>query len=1354
MQTASLTNTVYQGGIENFVKTDYLDSFIKENILADNSDIMRAAADGLSQIFGPIDPTYESIVKCIIPFLSAFNFGALDFEALDLSGMFTLASPSAFAYLAGLSGSGLEAGYLTRVNAFLSDSGYTGTPVAPIISLSASASSNLLSYVSMEQNGYTLEEIAQAGFNWQQYLGNTSTLDIANALVKVALGDANKLGDITSLPGVGPALVNLLCDLLNDIQTKPVSTILAKLSKPENLTPIADLAFSLLSRADSNYKSYELFFTNKIFRDSEGNTTFYDAVVDGELIYTGPYSFAYYIPLVASAIDFLSGLDVQVEQNEGDLLKTLLFNKLPQLKNVILSAISYKDEAGNDKAGAIFYLLLGYADFEKAQNEVLCYELLRGLNEINISAKLSEIEYQNERLDFLHQKLDELKPAVDAKRFAKAKELGVLPADAVYSDGLIEQAIDTKIAELEQDIAVAQQAMVDAQADIERLEPLVEEKFAPFDEFDSWLVGFSETIYNDLSAIFESHDYSAMLDDLRANYADEYNEKVGEGAFEDFIADIISQHDYFKPDFYDIDDFVAEFEDNFLLYGGNAGDIDNALYEEYNAVNQEYEEAQATLTAAKSDVNTKTAEYTKLADGTILAQINAAGKEATIKVMNADLEIYLGEVDEDAINESIQNIEQQSIGAIQNEILEMQAENEEYLAASKVAAEKAAGFNFTLIPLASQAADAIAQGVVDLLAGKAADGSQNVYNYIKNRDIEGIITSEGRLQSLFEIIVGIYGPALNALVSQGMLSEETATQLIAATPSFDSFYSNELAAFPEAFKADPVPATAALINALCTTILTGFEGLEEKNADTKQIAQIDADIAEIFSKDSGTAWEDSYSKSVITRTGEVYQLIVDLLGLSFIRNLVNDDPTHTHSYTDVVKEPTCTKRGYTIHTCECGDILIDTYVPALGHVSVTDEAVAPTCTETGLTEGAHCSRCDAVLTAQKTVPALGHDPVTDAAVAPTCTETGLTEGSHCARCKIVLTKQETVPATGHSYSEVVTAPTCTEQGYTTYTCKCGDSYVGAYVPALGHDMTFHDGAQATCTETGNKPYNECSRCHNYYIDDMGENLIADKSEVIIPATGHNFETNEQYCLNGCGTINPNYQPPHVHDYKAVVTPAKANAVGFTQYKCDCGEFKKDEAGNVIKDSFKAPTGKPAGFKCAARTATAMKFTWTKTAGVSGYQIQLLNSAGKSAGIKALTANTYSFAKLAAGHAYKARVRFYIKAADGNNYFGAWTTINSPTLPAGTAIVKLTTAKKEFTAQWKKGAVTGYQLQYSTNKKFAGAKTVTIKKPTTIKYAVKNLATKRAYYVRIRTYKTMNKVNYYSAWSAVKATKTK
>lgn len=50
----------------------------------------------------------------------------------------------------------------------------------------------------------------------------------------------------------------------------------------------------------------------------------------------------------------------------------------------------------------------------------------------------------------------------------------------------------------------------------------------------------------------------------------------------------------------------------------------------------------------------------------------------------------------------------------------------------------------------------------------------------------------------------------------------------------------------------------------------------------------------------------------------------------------------------------------------------------------------------------------------------------------------------------------------HNYQTVVTQPTCTEQGYTTHTCSCGDSYVDDYTDALGHN--FVDGQCTRCPE--------------------------------------------------------------------------------------------------------------------------------------------------------------------------------------------------------------------------------------------------------------------------------------------------
>lgn len=77
----------------------------------------------------------------------------------------------------------------------------------------------------------------------------------------------------------------------------------------------------------------------------------------------------------------------------------------------------------------------------------------------------------------------------------------------------------------------------------------------------------------------------------------------------------------------------------------------------------------------------------------------------------------------------------------------------------------------------------------------------------------------------------------------------------------------------------------------------------------------------------------------------------------------------------------------------------------------------------------------------------------------------------------------------------------------------------------------------------------------------------------------------------------------------------------------------------------------------------------------------------------------------------------------------------------------------MTVKWKKNTVgSGYQIEYATNKKFTGKKTVKISKNKTTSTTVKKLKKKSTYYVRIRTYKTVSKKTYYSSWSSVKSVK--
>ena len=95
-------------------------------------------------------------------------------------------------------------------------------------------------------------------------------------------------------------------------------------------------------------------------------------------------------------------------------------------------------------------------------------------------------------------------------------------------------------------------------------------------------------------------------------------------------------------------------------------------------------------------------------------------------------------------------------------------------------------------------------------------------------------------------------------------------------------------------------------------------------------------------------------------------------------------------------------------------------------------------------------------------------------------------------------------------------------------------------------------------------------------------------------------------------------------------------------------------------------------------------------------------------------------------------------------------------PKSTSIKKLKKGKKSITILWSKTAgVKGYQIQLATDKKFKkNKKIVTIKKQKTTKTTVKKLKSKKKYFVRVRTYKTVNGKKVYSSWSKIKSVKTK
>ena len=149
----------------------------------------------------------------------------------------------------------------------------------------------------------------------------------------------------------------------------------------------------------------------------------------------------------------------------------------------------------------------------------------------------------------------------------------------------------------------------------------------------------------------------------------------------------------------------------------------------------------------------------------------------------------------------------------------------------------------------------------------------------------------------------------------------------------------------------------------------------------------------------------------------------------------------------------------------------------------------------------------------------------------------------------------------HSYTAAVTVPTCTEQGYTTYTCSCGDSYKSDYKDALGHDYKngtctrcgakdpgvtpphTHDYksvvTKPTCTEQGYTTYT-CSICGDSYKGDYKD------------ARGHLFVLGK--CIR-CGEQDPD---SHTHEYTKTVVAPTCTTRGYTEHVCSCGSSYKTD----------------------------------------------------------------------------------------------------------------------------------------------------------------------------------------------------
>ncbi len=212
-------------------------------------------------------------------------------------------------------------------------------------------------------------------------------------------------------------------------------------------------------------------------------------------------------------------------------------------------------------------------------------------------------------------------------------------------------------------------------------------------------------------------------------------------------------------------------------------------------------------------------------------------------------------------------------------------------------------------------------------------------------------------------------------------------------------------------------------------------------------------------------------------------------------------------------------------------------------------AVAATCTETGLTEGLHCSTCGVVFVAQEEVAVLGHNYG-----APTY-EWG--DGNlTCTATKICANNNEhIVTETANATSEKTVAATCEAVGTKTFTAEFADEDFATQqtteeIAATGHKEVVDAAVAATCTAAGKTEGKHCEVCNAVLV-----------AQAEIPALGHDFKTytfdnnatteadgtETALCEHGCGTTDTRTAA----GTKIATTPEKGTAVAESTANAVC-----------------------------------------------------------------------------------------------------------------------------------------------------------------------------------------------------------
>ena len=311
---------------------------------------------------------------------------------------------------------------------------------------------------------------------------------------------------------------------------------------------------------------------------------------------------------------------------------------------------------------------------------------------------------------------------------------------------------------------------------------------------------------------------------------------------------------------------------------------------------------------------------------------------------------------------------------------------------------------------------------------------------------------------------------------------------------------------------------------------------------------------------------------------------------------------------------------------------------------------------------------------------------------------------------------------------IVTAPTYKNEGTKKYTCtNCGETKTETIAKLVCTEHVWDAGVVVTAptyTSTGTKKYT-CENCGETKTETIAKLVCTEhawNAGVVTKQPTYKTEGTRKYTCTNCGetkteTIAKLACTTHAWDNGTVTKKATYTATGVRKYTCKtCGAAKQV---TIAKLKLTKVTVK------AAQQTSAVKLTWNRSAGASGYKIYRRTAKGRYVCIKTVKSGTTSYVD----KTVKSGNRYYycVKAYNGNVLSG-YTEASMLYIKA--PVVTVRKSAQGVKLSWKKSAGAKKYIVYrkTPTGKYRAVKTVTAK---TLSWTDKTAKKGQTYYYIVK-----------------------